>query len=99
MKNIVQFEIEHSGPIVIKHNGIEMTGPEVECVHGKNTFTIEGSEFSVTAISMFDMGYKELVGLGVYDNNKWTLEYEYPVFTWLHKQLNHGWLLNKDINE
>ena len=45
---------------------------------------------------MFDMGSNEIVKQATDENSIWTLKYEYPVFSWLHKILQHGWLLKED---
>lgn len=61
-------------------------------------------------LSMFDLGSGKLKYLGKFttcDNRSWTshviepngswnLNYQYPVFSWLHKTLNFGWLINPD---
>jgi hypothetical protein len=96
MKNIVRFKINHCKPIIIKHNDIDVIGKEVECIKGTNTFTIEGSDFQVNDVSMFNLGEGELTRYGIVSGNKWILEYEYPVFSWLHNVLKHGWLLKED---
>jgi hypothetical protein len=63
----------------------------------------------VKTITMFDMGKDKLVYNGLcHDNDTiyqsqdivpnatWILEYEYPVFAWLYKTLNLGWLVPFD---
>lgn len=63
----------------------------------------------INSVAMFDMGKDKLVYLGlchdqgqVYQSQDlvpgatWVLEYEYPVFTWLHQTLNFGWLIAPD---
>ena len=70
---------------------------------------VGSSLIHVKSISMFDMGHDKLVYLGMcHDSNssyqsqdirpgvQWKLEYSYPVFSWLHKTLNHGWLIRPD---
>ena len=65
----------------------------------------------VKTISMFELGKDKLVYNGLcYDNDnvyqsqdivpnaKWILEYEYPVFAWLYKTLNFGWLVPFDTD-
>ena len=61
----------------------------------------------VNSVAMFDLGADKLVYHGqITDSNNqcyksqeiapnavWNLEYRYPVFTWLHKTLEHGWIL------
>lgn len=86
----------HNEPIIIKHNGVVMTGSIVDCVKGINVLTIEGIDYHVNDVSMFNMGNNEIVKHATNEDGIWTLKYEYPVFSWLHKILNHGWLLKED---
>jgi len=57
-------------------------------------------------ITMFELGKERLVYLGnlktldnsyqsqiIIPNSTWILTYNYPVFSWLHRTLNHGWLI------
>ena len=96
MQNIVLFNVTYNEPIVIKHNGNIVDNNELECVHGTNVLTIEGIDYTVNDITMFDMGSGELVKQANIENGVWTLKYEYPVFSWLHNVLQHGWLLKED---
>lgn len=96
MKNIVRFDITNTHPIIIKHNGIVVESNEVECISGLNEFTIEGIDFIVNDMTMFDMGSLEIVKNARNNNGIWTLKYEYPVFSWLHKISQHGWLIKED---
>jgi len=96
MQNIVLFNVTHDKPIIIKHNGKVVDGSYVDCVYGINELTIEGVDYKVNDVSMFDMGNGEIVKHATIENGIWTLKYEYPVFSWLHKILNHGWLLKED---
>ena len=96
MQNIVLFKITHNDPVVIKHNGITVNGSIVDCVNGTNEFTIEGIDYTVNDVSMFNMGNGEIVKHATMQDGIWKLKYDYPVFTWLHKILNHGWLLKED---
>jgi hypothetical protein len=96
MKNIVKFDVNTTDPIVIKHNGIVVDKHEVECISGLNEFTIEGNNFIVNDVTMFDMGSTEIVKNATNNNGVWTLKYEYPVFSWLHKISQHGWLIKED---
>jgi len=96
MKNIVRFDITHTEPIVIKHNGIVVTSDEVECLLGTNEFTIEGTKFVVNDMLMYKMGSKEIVRHATTNNGIWSLKYEYPVFSWLHNKSQHGWLIKED---
>jgi hypothetical protein len=65
----------------------------------------------IVSIAMFDMGHDRLKYLGMFNDangsvyqshliapgGKWVLEYQYPVFTWLHKVLHLGWLISPDV--
>lgn len=100
MKNIVEFEIISNNNVTVTHNGISIdytNGPvTVECKYGRNEIVIEGIDFDVKSISMYSLGKNELKKLARKENGVWTLDYDYPVFTWLHKSLNYGWLLKED---
>lgn len=67
---------------------------------------IPATPLTVNCISMFDMGIDKLVYLGICDNGHnsfqsqsvplgyiWKLEYQIPVFAWLHQVLDYGWLV------
>jgi len=96
MQNIVLFNITHDKPITIKHNGVVVDSNKLNCVYGVNELTIEGIDYVVNDLSMFDMGNGEIIKHATVENSVWTLKYEYPVFSWLHKILQHGWLLKED---
>ncbi len=96
MKNIVKFDITHTEPIIIKHNKIVVTSEEVECLLGTNEFTIEGKDFVVNDMTMYKMGSKEIIRNSTNEYSVWSLKYEYPVFSWLHKISQHGWLIKED---
>ena len=67
-----------------------------------------GGNARVNSITMFDMGAEKLKYFGVYrepsgkeymcqdftDGGCWYLDFNYPVFTWLHHTLQLGWLLD-----
>jgi len=69
-----------------------------------------GTHAVINYITMFDMGKKNLMHMGVYQESNgntyqshecytdgvWTLEYNYPVFAWLHDVLHMGWLVDSD---
>lgn len=93
MRNIIKFKI--TGNYNITHNGQPFTNEEVVCKHGKNKIIITG-EFTLLELTMFNLGADELYKIGKYKKNSWILNYEYPVFSWLHKTLDHGWLIKKD---
>lgn len=98
MKNIVEFDITNNGNIIVTHNGKainDINGPVlVECILGRNSLVINGDDFTVNSITMY--GSKDLNKLSKIDNSTWILEYEYPVFSWIHKMLNYGWLIKED---
>lgn len=96
MQNIVLFSVTHTEPITIKHNGVKVVGKEVECINGTNEFTIEGIDFTVNDVTMYSMGSKEITKYATIENGVWKLQYSYPVFSWLHDALKHGWLLKED---
>lgn len=94
MKNIIRFNID--GNVSIYHNDQLVTTEEVSCVYGKNILRVEGKDFTINELSMFGIGNDILYKLGKHQGDYWFLEYEYPVFSWLHKTLQHGWLLKED---
>jgi len=96
MQNIVLFNVTHNEPITIKHNGVVVDSGTLDCVYGTNLITIEGIDYVVNDVLMFDMGEDEIVKHATNEKGVWTLKYEYPVFSWLHKILQHGWLLKED---
>lgn len=75
----------------------------------KNKFTINNTstvEITIDSLAMYSLGSNNLKYLGVIKNadmqynghiisggSVWELTYTYPVFTWLHKTLHFGWLL------
>ena len=96
MQNIVLFNVTHDKPITIRHNGVVVDSGELECVYGTNLLTIVGVDYVVNDVSMFNMGNGEIVKHATNEKGVWTLKYEYPVFSWLHKISQHGWLLKED---
>jgi hypothetical protein len=96
MQNIVLFNVTHDKPITIKHNGVAVDSNKLTCIYGVNELTIEGIDYVVNDLSMFDMGNGEIIKHATVENGVWILKYEYPVFSWLHKILQHGWLLKED---
>lgn len=96
MQNIVLFNVTHNESITIKHNGVVVDSGTLDCVYGTNLITIEGIDYVVNDVLMFDMGEDEIVKHATNEKGVWTLKYEYPVFSWLHKILQHGWLLKED---
>lgn len=96
MKNIIKCNIRSIGPFEIIHNGSVVDYTDeiiVDCVSGKNELIIRGN-VSVESITMFDS--TELVHLLEEMGDGYILNYEYPVFSWIHKNLNYGWLIKND---
>lgn len=64
----------------------------------------------IDSIEMFSLGKEKLRYLGTFNSDtgdayqshviapggSWTLDYQYPVFSWLHRVLNFGWLIEPD---
>lgn len=96
MQNIILFSVIGDGPYTVKHNGEVFTTNPVDCVYGTNEFTIEGLDFTVKDVTMYGMGSNEITKHAIYENGVWKLKYQYPVFSWLHDILKHGWLLKED---
>ena len=103
MKNIVTFEISTVKPVSVIHNGENVFTTtdsnftvELECIDGTNVLELEGDAFDVLGLTMFNMAKDDLIKEGSWQRQHWTLEYDYPVFSYLHKLLKHGWLINKD---
>lgn len=76
------------------------------CINNLGNCTVH-----IKTISMFDIGKDKLVYQGICQDQgnsfqsqdippggSWTLDYTYPVFSWLHKTLNFGWLVAPDNN-
>lgn len=77
-----------------------------------NTFIIKNTsneEITIDYIKIFGLGEAKLKYLGIVTSNElvypghiiaagssWALEYKYPVFSWLHKILNFGWIIGKN---
>ncbi len=61
MQNIVLFNVTHTEPITIKHNGVVVDSDELECVYGTNILTIEGVDYTVNDVTMYNMGNGEIV--------------------------------------
>jgi hypothetical protein len=95
MKNIIKCNIQSTGPFEVIHNGLHVPYSDeiiVECVYGKNELVIKGNVL-VESITMFDSSNLAHL-LQIEDECK--LSYEYPVFSWIHKNLNYGWLIKND---
>jgi hypothetical protein len=78
------------------HNGLPLSYTDeitVDCVSGRNELVIKGN-VSIESITMFDSS--ELVHLLEKTDDGYMLIYEYPVFSWIHKKLNYGWLIKND---
>ena len=80
---------------------------ELTALTGENCLSIESTALAkIKEVFMFDQGHGKLVHLGVCRhsdrqgqclvfNDCWELKYSYPVFTWLHKINNYGWLVGE----
>ena len=80
---------------------------EVDASQLHNQFVlIPNTQLTVNYITMFDLGLEKLVYFGMCNDgaskfqsqkievgHTWELEYQYPVFKWLHSVLDHGWLI------
>jgi len=82
---------------------------DIDQCQEKNIFWIQG-QCEIVQLTMFDIGAEKLKYLGlqmdrntnleyhthlVHSDSRWQLHYDFPVFSWLHKTLNHGWLIEK----
>jgi hypothetical protein len=103
-------EIYHNGQLITTESlgqyQLELT---TQTSNVLSVVNVGSSLIHVKSIAMFDMGHDKLVYLGLcHDSNssyqsqdirpgvQWQLEYSYPVFSWLHKTLNYGWLIQPD---
>lgn len=82
---------------------------ELTSVNFQNQLSITADvEIKIGWITMFGIGKEKLVYQGVCVGNneqyqgqellpgyQWQLDYTYPVFTWLHLTLGHGWLVGE----
>ena len=75
MQNIVLFNVTHNEPITIKHNGVVVNSGKLDCVYGTNLITIEGIDYVVKDVLMFDMGDGEIVKHATNEKGVWTLKY------------------------
>jgi hypothetical protein len=78
--------------------------------NNKLALQFTGKHAVINYITMFDMGKEKLKYMGIYHepngnsyqshecttSGVWTLEYNYPVFAWLHNVLDLGWLVDSD---
>jgi hypothetical protein len=104
-------EIVHNTTLVGQFKTNSLIDFEIETQPGRNTLQIKSITnqiFNVQFVTMFDLGKEKLVYFGqVFDQNSvyqsqqvvpgatWSLEYQDPIFVWLHQTLGHGWLLPK----
>lgn len=82
---------------------------DIETNQINNIFLLEPTGPAVINwLTMFDMGQDKLVYYGICktssatyqsqeitDGSVWQVEYQIPVFTWLHHVLQYGWLVGK----
>ena len=67
---------------------------EIKKCKENNTLVIKNIMYEqVLDICMFELGENKLKHLLKYENNRAILHYSYPVFPWLHKELNFGWIV------
>jgi len=90
-KHRIQLETQLENTLMLKHNSDQSV--EIE------------------SIEMFSLGKEKLRYFGTFNDatgqsyqshviaagGNWTLDYKYPVFSWLHKVLNFGWLIEPDV--
>lgn len=65
-------------------------------------------DIELSTVAMFEQGHDKLRYLGsfqhqdgrpawqshwVHARGRWSIDYEYPVFPWLHQKLQYGWLV------
>ena len=88
--------------IEIVHNNIELYRGElfstktfeIKTCKENNTLVIKNITYEqLDTISMFNLGNDKLKHLLTYENNRAVLNYNYPVFPWLHQTLNFGWIV------
>lgn len=84
----------------------------IDLCNNTNTFTIKNisdQEIAINHFSMFNLGNDKLKYLGTVNNGEstyfghiitpgasWSMQYNYPVFSWLHTTLNFGWLIQSN---
>ena len=66
------------------------------------------TDIELASVAMFEQGHDKLRYMGtfqpqdgrpawqshwVHAHGRWSLEYDYPVFSWLYKKLQYGWLV------
>ena len=87
-------KIMHNSDII--YNGLifKEQSFEIQGCQEHNTLIIEGASIEdINDLHMFDLGSKELKQLFCYKDNRLVLEYNFPVFPWLHQKLNFGWIV------
>ena len=65
-------------------------------------------DIELDTVAMFEQGHDKLRYMGVFQHQdgipawpshwvhahgRWSISYEYPVFSWLHQKLQYGWLV------
>lgn len=106
--NADQILIQHNGHFIAEVTCPGEYKFEMPTSPGMNNFCITNSKGQayVDWITMFDLGKEKLVYFGncqlgnqhfqsqeIPPTGQWVLNYEYPVFSWLHRVLDHGWLI------
>lgn len=92
----------HDTIVEIVHNDLKLYQGELphiktfeikECKEN-NTLVIKNVVYGqVLDVCMFGLGENKLKHLLKYENNRVILHYSYPVFPWLHRKLNFGWIV------
>jgi len=94
ISNNQDIKIMHNSDIIYQGLIFEERSFEIERCREHNTLTIEGTSIEhINDVRMFNLGSKELKQLFDYTDNKLVMEYEFPVFPWLHQKLNFGWIV------
>jgi hypothetical protein len=78
--------------------------------HNQLTVTVNHGLSEILDITFFDLGSQKLKTLGYVEsrgqrayttrllkNIPWRLDYEYPVFHWIHQRLDLGWCWRPDV--
>ena len=87
-------KILHNSDVIYQGLIFEERSFEIERCREHNTLTIEGASIEdINDVRMFNLGSKKLIQLFDNTDNKLKLDYEFPVFPWLHQKLNFGWIV------
>lgn len=98
----ISFKNQNDKHIEIWHNGVAIYQGKIflsKTFHIKNcerenSLVIKNIEHSeLNHVCMFELGKDKLKNMATYDHNQIVLNYEFPVFPWLHKKLDFGWII------